>query len=96
MKNNSEPSQELKENMPEDESTLPEYLHIEREANKNKKYFIETHGCQMNVADTEIVQSIMESAGFESTEAMNNVNFIKLINIGGCCVSEHLCNQRRS
>lgn len=28
-----------------DESTLPEYLHIEREVNKHKKFFIETHGC---------------------------------------------------
>ncbi len=49
----------------EDISSLPDYLHIHREENKNKKYFIETHGCQMNVADTEIVQTILEGAGFE-------------------------------
>jgi hypothetical protein len=29
----------------EDISQLPEYLHVAREENKNKKYFIETHGC---------------------------------------------------
>lgn len=63
-----------------DESTLPEYLHIERESNKNKKYFIETHGCQMNVADTEIVQSILESAGFEQSEEMNQVIIIGFFN----------------
>ena len=34
---------------------IPSYLHIEREQNSEKKYFLETHGCQMNVADTEIV-----------------------------------------
>jgi tRNA A37 methylthiotransferase MiaB len=51
-------------------SQLPDYLHIQREDNKNKKYFIETHGCQMNVADTEIVETILEGAGFEKTEEM--------------------------
>ena len=75
MKASQEPSELLQENMPEDESMLPEYLHIERESNRNKKYFIETHGCQMNVADTEIVQSIMETAGFESTDQMLSVSF---------------------
>ncbi len=54
-------------------SQLPQYLHIEREENRNKKYFIETHGCQMNVADTEIVQSILEGAGFEHSEDMTKV-----------------------
>jgi tRNA-2-methylthio-N6-dimethylallyladenosine synthase len=52
----------------EDLASLPDYLHIERESNRNKKYFIETHGCQMNVADSEIVQSILEGAGFEHCE----------------------------
>ena len=33
------------------------------EASENKKLFIETYGCQMNVADSEVVASIMEMAG---------------------------------
>ncbi len=33
--------------------------------NKNKKLFIETYGCQMNVADSEVVASIMQMAGYE-------------------------------
>ena len=30
---------------------------------KDKKLYIETYGCQMNVADTEVVASIMEMDG---------------------------------
>jgi len=34
----------------------------------NKKLFIETYGCQMNVADTEVVASIMEMGGYTLTD----------------------------
>ena len=34
---------------------------------KDKKLFIETYGCQMNVADTEVVASIMEMDGYTLT-----------------------------
>ena len=30
-----------------------------------KKLFIETYGCQMNVADSEVVASVMQMAGYE-------------------------------
>ena len=32
---------------------------------KSKKLYIETYGCQMNVADSEVVASIMETIGYE-------------------------------
>ena len=35
----------------------------------NKKLYIETYGCQMNVADSEVVASIMKMAGYDVTEA---------------------------
>ena len=35
-----------------------------------KKLFIETYGCQMNVADSEVVASIMQSDGFELTDTI--------------------------
>ena len=31
-----------------------------------KKYYIETYGCQMNVADSEVVASILGEAGYEA------------------------------
>ena len=35
-----------------------------------KKLFIETYGCLMNVADSEVVASIMQSDGFELTDTI--------------------------
>ena len=32
-----------------------------------KKLYIETYGCQMNVADSEVVASVMQMAGYETT-----------------------------
>ena len=34
-----------------------------------KKLFIETYGCQMNVADSEVVASVMQMAGYETAES---------------------------
>ena len=33
-----------------------------------RKYYIETYGCQMNVADSEVVAAIMQTAGYAPTE----------------------------
>ncbi len=44
-----------------------------------KKVFIETYGCQMNVADSEVVASIMQTIGFELTDTITNADAI-LIN----------------
>ncbi len=32
---------------------------------QSRKLHIETYGCQMNVADSEVVASIMETVGYE-------------------------------
>ena len=36
-----------------------------------KKLFIETYGCQMNVADSEVVASVMQMAGYETCESVD-------------------------
>ena len=35
---------------------------------EGKTFYIETHGCQMNVSDSEIVASIMRNAGYQLEE----------------------------
>ena len=43
-----------------------------------KKLLIETYGCQMNVADSEVVASIMQMAGYEVTEVMEEADAVFL------------------
>lgn len=43
-----------------------------------KKLFIETYGCQMNVADSEVVASIMQMAGYEVCEKEEEADAIFL------------------
>lgn len=42
----------------------------------DKKLFIETYGCQMNVADSEVVASIMQMDGYELTADINEADAI--------------------
>ena len=41
-----------------------------------KKLFIETYGCQMNVADSEVVASVMEMDGYEITDTLEDADAI--------------------
>ena len=43
-----------------------------------KRLFIESYGCQMNFADSEIVASVMRSAGFATTSDAQNADLIFL------------------
>lgn len=47
-----------------------------QEEETNKKLFIETYGCQMNVADSEVVASVMQMAGYELTEHIEEADAI--------------------
>ena len=42
----------------------------------NKKAYIETYGCQMNVNDTEVIFSILADAGYERTEQMEEADLV--------------------
>lgn len=59
---------------------------------KNIKFYIETYGCQMNVADSELVVSILQEAGYEHTKDYNKAQII-LINT--CSVRENAENRVR-
>ena len=41
-----------------------------------KKVYIETYGCQMNVADTEVIFSILEKRGWERCESIDEADVI--------------------
>ena len=43
-----------------------------------KKLYIETYGCQMNVADSEVVASVMKMAGYETTDAIDEADCVLL------------------
>ena len=43
-----------------------------------KKLFIETYGCQMNVADSEVVASVMQMAGYELCESADEADAVFL------------------
>ena len=54
--------------------------------NQLKKLYIETYGCQMNVADSEVVASIMQMDGFEPTK---NIQEADTIFINTCSVRDN-------
>ena len=55
-----------------------------------KKLFIETYGCQMNVADSEVVASVMQMAGYEICEKEEEADAIFL---NTCSVRENAENK---
>ncbi|MDA9242340.1 tRNA (N6-isopentenyl adenosine(37)-C2)-methylthiotransferase MiaB [Flavobacteriaceae bacterium] len=50
-----------------------------------KKFFIESYGCQMNFADSEVVASIVSKEGYNST---NDLNEADLILLNTCSIRE--------
>lgn len=50
-----------------------------------KKFYIESYGCQMNFSDSEIVASILNSAGFGATR---NIEEASLVLLNTCSIRE--------
>ena len=55
-----------------------------------KKLYIETYGCQMNVADSEVVASVMQMAGYEVTDKAEEADAVFL---NTCSVRENAENK---
>lgn len=55
-----------------------------------KKLYIETYGCQMNVADSEVVASVMKMAGYETCDNAEEANAVFL---NTCSVRENAENK---
>ncbi|MBQ9640705.1 MAG: tRNA (N6-isopentenyl adenosine(37)-C2)-methylthiotransferase MiaB [Bacteroidaceae bacterium] len=55
-----------------------------------KKLFIETYGCQMNVADSEVIASVMKMAGYEACDTLDEADAVLL---NTCSVRENAENK---
>ena len=55
-----------------------------------KKLFIETYGCQMNVADSEVIASVMKMAGYETCTSIDEADAVLL---NTCSVRENAENK---
>ena len=55
-----------------------------------KKLYIETYGCQMNVADSEVVASVMQMAGYETCDSADEADCVLL---NTCSVRENAENK---
>ena len=51
---------------------------IENNSGKQRKLYIESYGCQMNFSDSEIVASILNQSGFDTTSDINSADVVFL------------------
>lgn len=49
-----------------------------KSVSQKRKLFIETYGCQMNVADSEVIASIMKMAGYDVVESLDEATAVFL------------------
>lgn len=52
----------------------------------NKTYYIETYGCQMNVADSELVETILKREGYRPASKLDDADAIF---VNTCSIREH-------
>src|SRR5688572_32224644 len=62
------------------ESEACETFQTSKDSNtgKGRKLYIESYGCQMNFSDSEIVASILEKEGFDTTSDVTQADVIFL------------------
>ena len=69
------------------DEVLYEYIEeVKSDFFKNKKYFIKTYGCQMNVHDSEEIKALLENIGFSEIDNMENAD---LVILNTCAVREN-------
>ncbi len=56
----------------------------------NKKYLLRTYGCQMNEHDSENIKGLLESAGFNQTEIIEEAD---LVILNTCAIRENAHNK---
>ncbi|WP_298999151.1 tRNA (N6-isopentenyl adenosine(37)-C2)-methylthiotransferase MiaB [uncultured Tenacibaculum sp.] len=68
-----------------DEKQQGKALVTEHKEGNNKKLFIESYGCQMNMNDSEIVASILAEQGFNTTQNLEDAD---LVLVNTCSIRE--------
>ena len=61
-----------------------------KEIGKNKKYYLKTYGCQMNVHDSENIKAILEDMSFTESDTMESADIILL---NTCAIRENAHNK---
>lgn len=61
-------------------------LHIVEFAYMAKKFYIETYGCQMNVADSEVVAAVMQTCDYSLT---NNIEAADAVILNTCSIRDN-------
>ncbi len=64
----------------EENNTPTEHVQISKEEStgKNRRLYIESYGCQMNFSDSEIVTSILQDNGFDTTSDFEKADVVLL------------------
>lgn len=68
-----------------DEKLQGNTLELEPKVTNTRKLFIESYGCQMNFADSEVVASILQNEGFNTT---NNLEDADLVLVNTCSIRD--------
>ncbi|NNL81121.1 MAG: tRNA (N6-isopentenyl adenosine(37)-C2)-methylthiotransferase MiaB [Flavobacteriaceae bacterium] len=68
-----------------DENKQGESLILQAKSENSRKLYIESYGCQMNFSDSEIVASILEKEGFNTTQNLEDAD---LVLVNTCSIRE--------
>jgi len=59
-----------------DENKQGDFLVLKQKEKNNKKLFIESYGCAMNFSDSEIVASILDKQGYNTTNSLEDADLV--------------------
>jgi tRNA A37 methylthiotransferase MiaB len=69
-----------------DDDVLPPYLSSQQLDGAGRGVYIETYGCQMNVADTEVVHSVLQGSGYVQASEFSDADVVLL---NTCAIREN-------
>ena len=67
-----------------DEKKQGETLILDSKKENTRNLFIESYGCAMNFSDSEIVASILDKEGFNTTQRLEDARHRICFNVGRC------------